>query len=86
MYSTISTGISNLLQPAQAELVLGQLSTYLASWLLSNLYQSLQIEMHTSLLLWTQLRKITALRKTKRRDVCQNDQQSAVDSGINRLH
>jgi hypothetical protein len=27
-----STGISNLLQPAQAEVVLGQLSTHLASW------------------------------------------------------
>ncbi len=26
------TGISHLLQPAQAEVVLGQLSTYLASW------------------------------------------------------
>jgi hypothetical protein len=35
MYSTIqylSTGVSNLLQPAQAEVVLGQLSTHLASW------------------------------------------------------
>ncbi len=31
----LSTGISNLLQPAQAEVVLGQLSTYLASWFLS---------------------------------------------------
>ncbi len=30
--SYLSTGISNLLQPAQAEVVLGQLSTYLASW------------------------------------------------------
>jgi hypothetical protein len=30
MYST--TGISNLLQPAQAEVVMGQLSTYLPSW------------------------------------------------------
>jgi hypothetical protein len=28
----LSTGISNLLQPAQAEVVLGQLSIYLASW------------------------------------------------------
>jgi hypothetical protein len=28
----LSTGISNLLQPAQTEVVLGQLSTYLASW------------------------------------------------------
>jgi hypothetical protein len=28
----LSTGISNLLQPAQLEVVLGQLSTYLASW------------------------------------------------------
>jgi hypothetical protein len=28
----LSTGISNLLQPAQAEVVLGQLSAYLASW------------------------------------------------------
>jgi hypothetical protein len=28
----LSTGISNLLQPAQAEVVLGQLSMYLASW------------------------------------------------------
>jgi hypothetical protein len=28
----LSTGISNLLQPAQAEVVLGHLSTYLASW------------------------------------------------------
>jgi hypothetical protein len=26
------TGLSNLFQPAQAEVVLGQLSTYLASW------------------------------------------------------
>jgi hypothetical protein len=29
----LSTGISNLLQPAQAGVVLGHLSTYLASWL-----------------------------------------------------
>ncbi len=28
----LSTGISNLLQPAQTEVVLGQRSTYLASW------------------------------------------------------
>jgi hypothetical protein len=28
----LSTGISNLLQPAQAEVVLGQRSTYLAFW------------------------------------------------------
>jgi hypothetical protein len=28
----LSTGLSNLLQPAQADVVLGQLSTYLASW------------------------------------------------------
>jgi hypothetical protein len=28
----LSTGISNLLLPAQAEVVMGQLSTYLASW------------------------------------------------------
>ncbi len=28
----LSTGISNLLQPAQAEVVLRHLSTYLASW------------------------------------------------------
>ncbi len=28
----LSAGISNLLQPAQAEVMLGQLSTYLASW------------------------------------------------------
>jgi hypothetical protein len=28
----LSTGISNLLQPAQAEVVLGQRSTCLASW------------------------------------------------------
>ncbi len=28
----LPTGISNLIQPAQAEVVLGQLSTYLASW------------------------------------------------------
>jgi hypothetical protein len=28
----LSTGISNLLQPAQAEVVVGQLSMYLASW------------------------------------------------------
>jgi hypothetical protein len=28
----LSTGISNLLQPAQARVVLGQLSTYLTSW------------------------------------------------------
>jgi hypothetical protein len=34
MYSTIPIywNISNLLQPAQAEVMLGQLSTYLASW------------------------------------------------------
>jgi hypothetical protein len=31
----LSTGISNLLQPAQAEVVLGHISTYLASWLLT---------------------------------------------------
>jgi hypothetical protein len=31
--SDLSTGISNLLQPAQAEVVLGQLSSYLASWI-----------------------------------------------------
>jgi hypothetical protein len=30
--SYLFTGISNLLQPAQAEVVLGHLSTYLASW------------------------------------------------------
>jgi hypothetical protein len=30
--SYLSIGISNLLQTAQAEVVLGQLSTYLASW------------------------------------------------------
>ncbi len=30
--SHLSTGISNLLQPAQAEVVSGQLSTHLASW------------------------------------------------------
>jgi hypothetical protein len=30
----LSTGISNLLQPAQAEVVFGQHSTYLASWFL----------------------------------------------------
>jgi hypothetical protein len=30
----LSTGISNLLKPAQAEVMLGQLSTYLASWVL----------------------------------------------------
>ncbi len=29
----LSTGISNLLQPAQAEVMLGQRSMYLASWL-----------------------------------------------------
>jgi hypothetical protein len=28
----LSTGISNLLQPAQAEVVVGKLSMYLASW------------------------------------------------------
>jgi hypothetical protein len=28
----LSTGISNLLHPSQAEVVLGQPSTYLASW------------------------------------------------------
>jgi hypothetical protein len=33
--SYLSTGISNLLQPAQAEVVLGQRSTYLASWVSS---------------------------------------------------
>jgi hypothetical protein len=31
----LSTGISNLLQPAQAEVVLGQRSTYLASWVMT---------------------------------------------------
>jgi hypothetical protein len=31
----LSTGISNLLQPAQAEVVLGKHSTYLASWVLT---------------------------------------------------
>ncbi len=31
--SYLSTGISNMLQPAQAEAVLGQRSTYLASWI-----------------------------------------------------
>jgi hypothetical protein len=30
--SYLSNGISNLLQPAQAEVVLGHPSTYLASW------------------------------------------------------
>ncbi len=30
--SDLSTGISKLLQPAQAEVVLGQLSMYLSSW------------------------------------------------------
>ncbi len=35
----LSTGISNLLQPAQAEVVLGQRSTYLASWL-ATLYKT----------------------------------------------
>ncbi len=33
----LSTGISNLLQPAQAEVVLGQRSTYLASWVSTEL-------------------------------------------------
>jgi hypothetical protein len=33
--SYLSTGVSNLLQPAQAEVVLGQLSTYLASWVIA---------------------------------------------------
>jgi hypothetical protein len=32
----LSTGISNLLQPAQAEVVLGHLSTYLASWIIDS--------------------------------------------------
>jgi hypothetical protein len=31
----LSTGISNLLQPAQAEVVLGQLSAYLAFWVVT---------------------------------------------------
>jgi hypothetical protein len=34
----LSTGISNLLQLAQPEVVLGQLSTYLASWVFSTHY------------------------------------------------
>ncbi len=36
----LSTGISNILQPAQAEVVLGQLSTYLASWAVSLIFQA----------------------------------------------
>ncbi len=34
-----STGISNLLQPAQAEVVLGQFSSFLASWGGDNMYR-----------------------------------------------
>jgi hypothetical protein len=34
----LSTGISNLLQPAQAEVVLGQHSMYLASWVVAHNY------------------------------------------------
>jgi hypothetical protein len=34
-YSYLSTGISNLLQPAQEKVVLGQLSGYLASWVIA---------------------------------------------------
>jgi hypothetical protein len=37
----LSTGMSNLLQPAQAEVVLGQLSMYLASWVLTQLERML---------------------------------------------
>jgi hypothetical protein len=35
----LSTGISNLLQSAQAEVVLGQLSRYLASWIYTHTVQ-----------------------------------------------
>jgi hypothetical protein len=34
----LSTGISNLLQPAQAEVMLGQLSTYIASWVSTEIH------------------------------------------------
>jgi hypothetical protein len=37
--TVLSNGISNLLQPAQAEVVLGQPSTYLASWDETNILQ-----------------------------------------------
>jgi hypothetical protein len=37
--SDLSTGISNLFQPAQAEVVLGQRSTYLASWVQTDSYK-----------------------------------------------
>jgi hypothetical protein len=40
--SYLSTGISNLLQLAQAEVVLGQLSTYLASWVVSKSQVSIE--------------------------------------------
>ncbi len=36
----LSTGISNLLQPAQAEVVLGQRFTYLASWVVTERIRS----------------------------------------------
>ncbi len=39
----LSTGISNLLQPAQAEVVLGQLSTHLASWCLPAIYVNIKV-------------------------------------------
>ncbi len=41
----LSTGISNLLQPAQAEAVLGQRCTYLASWIATN-YSKTEIGHH----------------------------------------
>jgi hypothetical protein len=41
--SYLFTGISNLLQPAQTEAVLGQLSTYFASWLTTAVPAALKI-------------------------------------------
>jgi hypothetical protein len=41
-----STGISNLLLPAQAEVVLGQLSTYLATWVHPKRLNSRELAQH----------------------------------------
>jgi hypothetical protein len=46
--SELSTGISNLLQPAQAEVVLGQFSTCLASWGGDNMYRKGQCSVITA--------------------------------------
>jgi hypothetical protein len=43
----LSTGISNLLQPAQAaEVVLGQLSIYLASWVRPHEVGTVQLQIN----------------------------------------